>query len=222
MSVDDIDFEVRVDHEGRNYSLCVSYVGNDPVVLKLLQCQISTKQPWRKTVRPNTFCIFYISLACLPTKFTVKVTDDVTQDLIEVLRVQGDAIIYSFYNRAYRLGLDDLPVFRKLKGIGQRMMCLLLQSALDDGALKENSQIVLEASGTLGDKDMTGLIDNYQRMGFRVIHPEWLHQTLRQRDVPMTGTVRDVLQECSVVDANPVSRQLVTKARRAKINEIDT
>jgi hypothetical protein len=220
---DNIDFEVRVYRQGRTYSLCVNYIKNDPVVLKLLQCQVSKKQSWRKTVRPNTICLFYISMSCGPTKFNVKIMDESTDEIREVLRVTGDAMIHSFYNRTYTWDLQDLPIFQKLKGIGQRMLCLLLQSAIRDGVLLPRSKIVLEASGRLDDKNMMGLVENYKRLGFQLVYPEWLDACLLQHDVPMQATAKDILQRCEDhIDTNLVSRHLVRQVKREAIDEIDT
>jgi hypothetical protein len=215
------DFEVRIQRrKGRSkYQLCVSYIGNDPLVQRLLQCQVLQTEEWRTQVEPSSYCLFYIFMTCKPTKFKTTVRDSITGEPLQVLHVEGDAMIHSFYNKTYKYHLHDLPVFQKLKGIGQRMMCLLLQTAVYDGALKINSHVVLEASGGIQDKDMIGLIENYKRLGFHVIYPEWLPLSLQHHNVPMRATVRHVLNRCSTPDQNPISRQLVKDAKQGEIDE---
>jgi hypothetical protein len=217
--MEDLDFEVRIQRSYQTYSLCVSYIGNDPLVRRLIQCQILRKDDYRTQIRPTTACLFYASITCRPKNFKVKLRDPITEEKVKVLDVQGDAMIHSFYNKTYKYGLHDLPVFQKLKGIGQRMLCLLLQTAVHDGALKINSHVVLEASGSLQNKEMIGLVENYKRLGFEVIYPEWFKLSLQNEDVPMRATVRRVLNLCSTPDNNPVSRQLVKDAKQGEIDE---
>ncbi len=118
---------------------------------------------------------------------------------------QYKAELTDFYNNVHVHGLQDDSLQKKLKHGASALLALSLIEALQHNLLSKKDVILLEASGTIKDKDMIYLVEYYHKLGFHVLEPEMLRQRLDVLSVHMGGFVYKVINHCI---QQPISHEL--------------
>jgi len=123
-----------------------------------------------------------------------------------------------FYNNVTKLGRGLSQLNRKLKGGARAILCMVLLKALNSGLIKEKDEIHLEASGDLEDdigntKDMMGLVNYYQHLGFKITNENNLEEQLEDLSVYMYGVVGHILDRCDNVKISPELKKIIRKIK---------
>jgi len=118
--------------------------------------------------------------------------------------MDSDVHLGGLYNRFLSNELKDFPEIKKLKGIGEVILCLVLNNMLSRKLVDESSIITLEASGKVEGKGMLGLVKYYERLGFKQAYPDLLEIGLKNSAVPMKATIGDVVNRCIVSNKSKI------------------
>ena len=120
--------------------------------------------------------------------------------------------IEEFYNNISIYGNDNQTILNnpKLKGAAHALLCLMLLHCLNKKLIHPKEFIVLNASGDLSDKNMSGLIRYYEQLGFIQSYPENEEEFIDQKDVPMVSIVERILTLCSLKEISPELASLLS------------
>ena len=102
-----------------------------------------------------------------------------------------------FYNNVTKYGKGLSYLSSKLKGGAYAIFCMLLTKAMNEELITSNDTIIVKASGDLDDKDMSGLVAYYERLGFQQSDPENLEHHLYELEVPLHARVETILNYCN-------------------------
>ena len=127
--------------------------------------------------------------------------------------------IEEFYNNISIYGNQTILNNPKLKGAAHALLCLILLHCLNKKLIHPKEFIVLNASGDLSDKNMTGLIRYYETLGFIQSYPENEEDFVDQKDVPMVSIVERILTLCSLKEISPELASLLSSENY--INKLD-
>jgi hypothetical protein len=150
----------------------IQYIGSDPTLFSKMIVEVAM----------TIFDTPQIDYAPFPGHYN---------DDMELPRVK--AYLHAFNN--YTHHLPQLTT-NKLIGAGHACLCAALDYALVNNLIKHKSVLGLHASGKLGDKPMSGLIDLYTKLGFELLHPTKLTAHLKENFVPMQARVGSLLAVC--------------------------
>jgi hypothetical protein len=127
--------------------------------------------------------------------------------------------IEEFYNNISIYGNQTILNSPKLKGAAHALLCLILLHCLNKKLIHPKEFIVLNASGDLGDKNMSGLIRYYETLGFIQSFPKNEKEFVDQQDVPMVSIIERILTLCSLKEISPELASLLSSQNY--INKLD-
>ena len=116
-----------------------------------------------------------------------------------------DAYLHAFNNNTHTFAVP------KLIGAGHACLCTALDYALVNNLITRNSVLGLHASGKLGAKPMSGLVDLYTRLGFKLLHPFKLAAHLEENFVPMQARVGSLLAVCKTKEISEELRTVLPR-----------
>ena len=112
--------------------------------------------------------------------------------------------LFAFYNYASKHSLyQQFPVLQKTKGISYVLLLCCICEALKLGFITPESDIMLEASGSIAGQPMDNLVRYYEQLGFSVIYPQYLEIGLENQFVPMKAQVQRFISLCTVDRVSP-------------------
>ena len=118
--------------------------------------------------------------------------------------------LQDFYNHVSRYGRGLSYLHSKLKGGAAAILCMILKKALQTNLLSLDDYVVLLASGDLEDKeDMSGLVRYYQKLGFQQSEPENEYENIINMEVPMYGSVGDIVNNCKKIKISNELQQIL-------------
>ena len=156
-------------------------------------------------------CLINIKLNIFPNFDHIYYTDYDGIENENQFGVKYRVYLQDFYNSVTRYGRGISYLHPKLKGGAFAILCIVLFQALNSGYITEDDNIVLIASGDLGDEreDMTGLIRYYEKLGFQQSHPENEKENIDDMEVPMFGRVKNIIKNCSQNKISPELREIL-------------
>ena len=111
--------------------------------------------------------------------------------------------LHGLYNKVteYQLDKEKFPFLHKLKGIAYGMLLCCICKAFTKGLITKESNIILEATGTVKDIDViiyiNRLVQFYNKIGFTPMFPKQYDYSISFGLIPMIGKVKDILRTCT-------------------------
>ncbi len=135
---------------------------------------------------------------------------------VEINQKNRRIIMTDFYNNVTKYGRGLSHLSEKLKGGARAILCMLLKKAVNEGLIKMDDFVLLEASGDLEDEEgeeipMENLVNYYNMLGFEVSTPETYEQQLENMAVYMHGKVSDLLDKCTSVRVSPELQSIIDR-----------
>jgi hypothetical protein len=181
-------FKVKINVDDNGYNLCLTYIGNDKTVNEKIKNGVASIYQGinKDIIDPSNVCLFVIYFSIENGQYGKN-------------KIYYDSFLKMFYNLSYRYGLDKEEPFNNLKGLGQTLLCLLINKAIQDKKLSLNYKMILEASGEIKDKNMIGLINKYENLGFKVVYPDTLQIDIEQGNVLMISDINNIHNTCNIM-----------------------
>jgi hypothetical protein len=114
--------------------------------------------------------------------------------------INSNCHLFSFYNKAIQYNLQKFDAIKRLKGIGNMLLCIVLGDIISSNILSKDNFITLEASGEIEGKGMEGLVKYYEKLGFKQVYPQLFDIGISQTNVPMKATLGDIINNCNFSD----------------------
>ncbi len=135
---------------------------------------------------------------------------------VEINQRNRRIIMTDFYNNVTKYGRGLSHLSEKLKGGARAILCMLLKKAVNEGLIKMDDFVLLEASGDLEDEEgeelpMENLVNYYNMLGFEVSTPETYEQQLENMAVYMHGQVSNLLDRCTSVRVSPELQSIIDR-----------
>jgi len=203
-----IDFRLIKEQNNYTYFVCLNYVGQNFDLIETIE-DIKIESFFYEDMGDNPaynaddYCLSMLTLSVGKYK-NVEGELEVDDDNTIKYSMKSDVHLGGLYNRFLSNELKDYPEIKKLKGIGEVILCLVLNNMLSRKLVDESSIITLEASGKVEGKGMLGLVKYYERLGFKQAYPELLEIGLKNSAVPMKATIGDVVNRCIVSDKSNI------------------
>jgi hypothetical protein len=186
-----ITFTKTKDRGAYFYNVCVSYVGRNREYMKAIESIIENQY----TGLNSNYCLFQLDLS-VNFKDSLQGAAEIYDSYVD-WDIKSSCILDGFFNKALMRGLGGWEQTKKLKGIGQASLCIILKDIINKNILSETDIISLEASGFIPDTNMKGLVKYYESLGFKQYLPEYESELIHQRTVPMTAKISDILNTCN-------------------------
>ena len=121
----------------------------------------------------------------------------------EPINTSYNGFLYELYNYASKHKLyKKFPLLNKIKGISYVLMICCICEALKLNFISPTDYIVLEASGEIPGKNMYGLVNYYESIGFSPVSPDFLDEQVK-RYVPMRAKVEKIISMCNLENVSP-------------------
>ena len=161
-----------------NSVLCVNYVGNDPLVHKLVSYIGKCKLNKPSNLDTSKFCLTMIAMKSSSDAIEVKTKVELDNGMIRKItkRIPRGAFIYKL-DDVSRYNLEDIDLFRKLNDATIYLLSILIQSTIDEGKVSPEDPIII-ALYPKDEADFNDKFSKFNSIGFNVIWPQYLPQFL--------------------------------------------